>query len=215
MSTAFGDSVARLLVRVSTRQQPHIRRHCPRCATERHFASSGKFRVNAQRKILDAWLIYLCTDCDYRWNLPIHERKPVKALDPIELEALMRNDAALAERHAAAACSVSSDVAIDLAFQTAITEETAAIEMAITAAASIRLDRLLALVLGLRRAEIQNLHDGSMLSIVPPVRKALRRPASDGMTIHLDLAGCPSHLALRCRRHLAEALSTPAPDRPD
>src|SRR5882762_2086658 len=102
MSTVSSDSVAYVLVRVSSNQQPHVRRHCPRCAAERPFASSSKCRVNAQRKTIDAWLIFLCADCDYRWNLPIHERRPVGAIDPIELEALMRNDAALAGRYAAA-----------------------------------------------------------------------------------------------------------------
>jgi hypothetical protein len=207
MSPVSSDSVARVLVRVSSNQQPHLRRHCPRCAAERSFASSGKFRVNAQRKTIDAWLIFRCTDCDTRWNLPIHERRPVKAIDPIELEALMRNDAALAGRYAAANAA-SGDVDIAVRFATPMHPETQVIEITIAVAPSciIRLDRLLASVLGLRRDEIEMLHDGAMLSITPSSRKVLRRSAIDGQTIRLDLAGCPDGLATR--------LNIPASDRP-
>jgi hypothetical protein len=219
MSTTSGDRVARLFVRVSLEHQPQVKRHCPRCAGERRFASSGKFRVNAQGKTIDVWLIFRCTDCDYRWNMPVHERRPVGSLDPVALEALMRNDAALAERYAVtAAGSASADLAVALSFLAAVTAETAAIEMrlAVAASCSVRLDRLLAVVLGLPREAIQKLHAGSLLSIAPPARKALRRAAGDGMTIRLDLAGCPEALAARCRQRLvAGRFSIPAPDRPD
>ena len=209
MSTASRDSVARLLVRVSSNQQPHLRRHCPRCATERRFASSGKFRVNAQKKSLDAWLIFLCTECDTRWNLPIHERRNVKAIDPTELDALMRNDASLAA-HYAAASSSSSDVAVDFESATPITSEPSAIELTIAVGPScwIRLDRLLARVLRLPREDIQLLANDTVLSITPQSKKALRRPATDGQQVRLDLAGCSTDLKLRL------AANTRARDRP-
>jgi hypothetical protein len=218
MSTGSRDSVARLCVRVSAHQKPHVRRHCPRCATARDFASSGKFRVNAHRKTVDAWLIFRCTTCDYRWNLPIHERRQVKAVDPVELEALMRNDPALADRLAGNASSAASDVAIALALATPIGPETSviAMEITVTSACAIRLDRLLASILGLRRNEIAALSDRAALCIAPPSQKALRRTAVDGQWIQLDLALCPADVAMRCRKHLAEGrLNIPAPDRLD
>jgi len=190
MSTVSSDSVARLLVRVSSNQQPHIQRHCPRCATERCFVSSGKFRVNAHRKTIDAWLIFRCAECDSRWNLPIHERRPVKAIDPAELEALMRNDPALAARYAASD-SAAPDVAVNVTFVAPVRPETQAIEVTLIIAPScrVRLDRLLARVLGLRRQEIEELLGDAMLLIVPGSPKALRRHAVHGQTVRLDLGG--------------------------
>jgi hypothetical protein len=212
MSTASGDAVARFLIRVSANEQPHLKRHCLRCATERRFVSSGKFRVNAQKKSLDAWLIFLCTACDYRWNLPIHERQSVNTIDPTELDALMRNDAAWAARYAAAG-SISSDVAVTLAGPVPLEPKTTTIEMAIavTPACAIRLDRLLARVLGLQREETRRLSSTSLLTITPASQKALRRPAIDGQTIRIDLTGCSEELRTRLA---AALLSIPAPDRP-
>ena len=214
MSTSSRDSVARLCVRITSDHQPTIRRHCPRCAAERHFASSGKFRVNAQKKTIDAWLIFLCTECDYRLNQPVHERRPLKSIDPVGLRALMRNDRALADRHAAAS-GATSEVAVALAFSTPADPETSTIEMTIAVAPSccIRLDRLLSLILGLSRAELQRLCDEATVSIAPLSSKALRRPAIDGQTVRLDLADCPDDLARRCRGSLTEGrLNSPASD---
>ena len=217
MFTALDDLVARLLVRVSADQTPRIRRHCPRCAMDRDFTSSGKFRVNAQKKIIDSWLIFRCSDCDCRWNLPVHERRPVRTIDPDELAALMRNDGALADRYAAAASRASSNAAIAVFVLAPVHPDTRVIEMAIAVAAScsVRLDRLLALVLGLRRDAIQPLYDRAAITIRPVSAKPMRRSATDGQMIRLDLARCPNDLALRCRASLVERwLNTHVSDPP-
>ena len=54
--------------------------------------NSGKFRVNANGKSVDVWLIYRCKKCKHSWNLTIYERtKPGKI--PTELfETFMEND---------------------------------------------------------------------------------------------------------------------------
>ena len=54
--------------------------------------NSGKFRVNANGKNVDVWLIYRCKKCKHSWNLTIYERtKPGKI--PTELfEAFLEND---------------------------------------------------------------------------------------------------------------------------
>lgn len=41
---------------------------CSRCGTVKAYCSSGKFRVNANGKRIDVWLIYRCIDCDNSWN---------------------------------------------------------------------------------------------------------------------------------------------------
>lgn len=54
--------------------------------------NSGKFRVNANGKNVDVWLIYRCKKCKHSWNLTIYERiKPGKI--PVELfEAFLENE---------------------------------------------------------------------------------------------------------------------------
>ena len=66
-------------------------RHCPTCATARPFQSSGKIRLNANGRRLDAWLIYRCTSCDQTWNRTLFERRSVQQLAPSELDALQQS----------------------------------------------------------------------------------------------------------------------------
>lgn len=75
---------------------PDVYRHCKKCGTKTAFASSGLFRVNAQRKSLDIWLIYNCRSCGTSWNAAIFSRISPQALDHHTLEQYMVNDPALA-----------------------------------------------------------------------------------------------------------------------
>jgi hypothetical protein len=201
-----------LHVQVSSTSQGALHRHCPCCKTRRRFVHSGKFRVNAQKKRIDAWLIFRCTACDERWNWPVHERRPVAAIDPIELDALMRNDPDLAARHAQAAVrqsrpgSAQQEVpvrSVALAVLEPATPNCRSIEiiLAITGP-SLRLDRILAQALTLGRAEIDRLDRLAAISVVPAARRVLRRPASDGQRILIDLTVCTVEMAMWLRRRL-------------
>ncbi len=201
MSGFKSGEAARLLVQVSSLSEIGLRRHCPRCRLQRLFVSSGKFRVNAQKKRLDAWLIFRCSVCDDRWNWPVHERRPVGALDPRELDALMRNDPALAARHAQAALGQGVGGTRETSLAVTVVQpagaETNTIEIVVAVAgASLRLDRLLAQVLSIGRAEIEALSR----AVTPSTPKALRRPARDGQQIRIDLGLCSEDLAARLRR---------------
>lgn len=74
---------------------PLIRRRCHVCAAER-FRASGKFRVNANHKILDAWLLVRCTECDETAKLTVLERVAVRSIRPQLLDRLHHNDIDLA-----------------------------------------------------------------------------------------------------------------------
>lgn len=82
--------------RVAPAAVPRVLLHCPRCGRDRFFASSGRFRVNAQKKRLDAWLIYGCSVCGRTWNFPVFERLAVRDVDPALLGRLHGNCAVLA-----------------------------------------------------------------------------------------------------------------------
>ena len=57
--------------------QPLI--NCNRCGTVKAYRCSEKFRVNANGKRIDVWLIYRCVDCDNSWNFGIFERPALRS----------------------------------------------------------------------------------------------------------------------------------------
>ncbi|WP_447007518.1 DUF1062 domain-containing protein [Saccharothrix isguenensis] len=73
---------------------PLVRRRCHVCASER-FRASGKFRVNANHKVLDAWLLVLCTACEDTVKLAVLERVNVRSVRPELLDRLHDNDPGL------------------------------------------------------------------------------------------------------------------------
>ena len=66
---------------------PALRRFCPGYGCERPFVSSGKFRMNANGRRLDVWLIYKCPACGTTWNMEVVARTPVSELSPGRLRA--------------------------------------------------------------------------------------------------------------------------------
>ncbi|OKK17416.1 hypothetical protein AMK16_21490 [Streptomyces sp. CB00455] len=74
---------------------PVVLRRCPRCAFGR-FRANGAFRVNAHHKLLDAWLLALCTRCGDTTKLTVLERVNVRSVRPELLDLLHANDVGLA-----------------------------------------------------------------------------------------------------------------------
>ncbi|MET9902432.1 DUF1062 domain-containing protein [Streptomyces sp. NPDC006446] len=73
---------------------PLVLRRCHACASER-FRASGKFRVNAHHKLIDAWLLVLCTACGDTAKLTVLERIKVRSVRPELLDRLHGNDPGL------------------------------------------------------------------------------------------------------------------------
>lgn len=74
---------------------PLVRRRCHVCGARR-FRSAGKFRVNANHKLLDIWLLALCTKCGDTTKLTVRERVDVRSVRPELLDRLHGNDPTLA-----------------------------------------------------------------------------------------------------------------------
>ena len=72
---------------------PTILRACTACRSNRHYPS-GKFRVNANGKLLDVWLLVGCESCDRTSKVPVHERIQVQALENARLRMCENNDPA-------------------------------------------------------------------------------------------------------------------------
>lgn len=219
MSFEACDHVAHVHLHLTPIATPEIRRHCARCKGTQSFESSGKFRVNANGKMLDAWLIYRCSGCELAWNYPIHERRASRRFDGAELQALMQNDAALATRYAsdieglrAAGAEILAvrDVAVRRTMLLPAPASTSAIHVSITAAASckVRLDRVLAWALSLRRSDVLALHASGALLLQSLAAKALKRPTIGTQRIALDLAHVSTEMAAACRAAMCDKSET-------
>ena len=74
----------------------HAVRHCPRCRGPQRFACTGRFRVNANRRVIDVWLLLRCQRCGATARLAVVERAPVSRLGRSRLRAFQANDPELA-----------------------------------------------------------------------------------------------------------------------
>lgn len=82
-----------------TSQLPVIR-YCKKCGKKTEYICSDLFRVNAQHKYLDIWLIYKCSNCDSTWNSTIYSRVNPKNLNSEILEQFHTNDNNLVKQYA-------------------------------------------------------------------------------------------------------------------
>jgi hypothetical protein len=65
---------------------------CVDCRSESATTGEGRFRVNANGKRLDVWLLVRCLSCDRTSKLTVHERASVKSFDPAVLHGYRVND---------------------------------------------------------------------------------------------------------------------------
>jgi len=70
---------------------PAIVKACVSCRFTRHHAT-GKFRVNANGKVIDVWMLIRCEQCGRTAKIPVHERVYVRALEPGRRLMLEGND---------------------------------------------------------------------------------------------------------------------------
>lgn len=79
---------------------PPAIKYCKKCGKKTEYIYSKLFRINAQRKHLDIWLIYKCSDCDSTWNMTIYSRINPKSIAPEILDGFHSNNEELAKRYA-------------------------------------------------------------------------------------------------------------------
>jgi hypothetical protein len=80
---------------ISILSAPCVKRHCSRCGEKKPFVPSDQIRINAQKKLLDVWLIHRCRDCGQTWNMEVFARISPKQLDRETYDRLLSNDPAL------------------------------------------------------------------------------------------------------------------------
>lgn len=85
---------------IEYKSQLPVIRYCKKCGKKTEYICSDLFRVNAQHKYLDVWLIYKCSNCDSTWNSTIYSRINPKNLNPEILEQFYTNDYNLVKQYA-------------------------------------------------------------------------------------------------------------------
>lgn len=79
---------------------PTVLRYCKKCGKKSEYICSGEFRINAQQKALDIWLIYKCARCNTTWNSTIYTCASPQKLEAGLLERFLGNDKDLAMQYA-------------------------------------------------------------------------------------------------------------------
>ncbi|WP_026122224.1 DUF1062 domain-containing protein [Nocardiopsis halotolerans] len=167
---------------------PLLSSRCVDCRSEAATTGEGRFRVNANGKLLDVWLLVHCVSCGRTSKLTVHERVPVRSLDPCELDGYHANDPQLvastlldpllARRNRftldwrGAWRLDAPPVALDEVWPTRM-------EVLFEAPVPVRPERLIARGLGLSRSEVSRRVKCDI---------SLRRPVSTGFTFTV-LAG--------------------------
>ncbi|GAA5765541.1 DUF1062 domain-containing protein [Streptosporangium roseum] len=73
---------------------PLLSLRCLECRATVATTGEGRFRVNANGKLLDVWLLVRCVACGQTSKVTVHERAPVRSFDPVQLHAFETNDSA-------------------------------------------------------------------------------------------------------------------------
>ncbi|MFC8914949.1 DUF1062 domain-containing protein [Streptomyces sp. NPDC047821] len=155
---------------------PLVLRRCHTCTSGR-FRANGKFRVNAHHKLIDAWLLVLCTACGDTAKLTVLERVNVRSVRPDLLDRLHDNDPVLAAellqdpvvRHRnRIALDWDGAWRLDTGGSDHLDREVLDVSVRFAARIPVRPVRLVAEGCGLSRAEARRLvAEGKLVSAVP------------------------------------------------
>ncbi|MFF2426940.1 DUF1062 domain-containing protein [Streptomyces mirabilis] len=154
---------------------PLVRRRCHACASER-FRTTGKFRVNANHKLIDVWLLALCTACGETAKIAVLERMSVRSVRPELLDRMHDNDPGLAaellqdpvvRRRSRIALDWDNAWRLDTGGSDHLDREVIDVSVRFAARIPVRPVRLIAEGCGLSRAEVERLiMEGKLVSTV-------------------------------------------------
>lgn len=181
---------------VST-QSYSVVRQCARCDGPRIFESSGKFRLNANGKRLDAWLIYRCAACGRSWNRTLFERRAVDTVAPELLEALQSNDPARVAAFGFAFERAGAAFEIHKRRIRADPPPWRGLEIRMEAGRGApRLDLVLARGLGQPRGRLALWAQEGRLCVASERKRALSKPVAAGMIVRATLDGLAEAAAI-------------------
>jgi hypothetical protein len=157
---------------IIAREIPSVIRNCSKCKKNTEFYCSEKFRVNANQKMVDVWLIYNCVCCESTWNYPIYSRVHVNKINSELHQKFMGNDKSTIWHYAfqiSRLRSLCSDVNTEICYELRKEKELQSMMQNTTITISsqyefgLRLDKLLAEIFQVSRKKVANLVQEGLL----------------------------------------------------
>jgi hypothetical protein len=156
---------------------PAIVTACVSCRSMRHHPT-GRFRVNANGKLLDVWMLICCELCGRTSKIPVHERIHVRALEHQRLLMFENNHPAMV-RHLVMDTALAGKAAYrldwsgtweletDMPFYELANEDSAPLEVVIRfeLPAPIRVAKLLMAGFGLSRSAVRGMVDSGRIRL--------------------------------------------------
>lgn len=173
---------------------PQPIRHCSSCKVTRPFQSSGKVRLNANGKRLDAWLIYRCSVCERTWNHTLLERASLQMIAETDLYAMEHSSPDWVRVHEQDIPALkrncdgiidSENVVVSKPGRPSMLETPAIVELTLVPEAPTgqRLDRVLAQELSLSRSSLKALSNTGKLDVQPAGPKALSKKIASKVAV--------------------------------
>jgi hypothetical protein len=194
--------------RVEPATPPRPHRHCATCGRTRAFQSSGRVRLNANGRKVDAWLIYKCLACERTWNLPLLERVAVSDVPPGDLKAMEASDPGWVKMRAHDTvrlrryCDRIELTVYRLAPAPPLGGGLSIVSLSLEVSCPTgeRLDRLLSRELQWSRAGLLALVRSGVVGVQPDTERTLRKPVASGMVVRfrLDLLAGQMRTDLEC-----------------
>jgi hypothetical protein len=172
---------------------PTVVKSCMDCSGTRHYPS-GKFRVNANGKLLDVWLLLCCAACGRTSKVPVHERVRVQSLEHARRLAYETNEPAMVRELVMSASLAAKngyrldwtgtwELETDTPFYSLDDPAPLTVLISFELPAPVRAERLLTLGLGLSRAEVRRMvADGRIRLPLALDAKAHIRTSSSPLT---------------------------------
>ncbi|MEN2768445.1 DUF1062 domain-containing protein [Ornithinibacillus xuwenensis] len=164
---------------IIAREIPSVIRNCSKCKRNTEFYCSEKFRVNANQKMVDVWLIYNCVCCESTWNYPIYSRVHVNKINSELHKKFMGNDKSTIWHYAfqiSRLRNLCSDVNTEICYELRKEKELQSMMQNTTISIrsqyefGLRLDKLLAEILGVSRTKIATFVQDGLLVLPPHVK---------------------------------------------
>jgi hypothetical protein len=87
----------KLNIKIKLQESYKIIRNCSGCGKKSTYVNTNNFRVNANGRKVDVWLIYQCQECKHTYNLSIFERVKPEEISREQYEKYLANDKVLSD----------------------------------------------------------------------------------------------------------------------
>ncbi|TFB15030.1 DUF1062 domain-containing protein [Filobacillus milosensis] len=180
-----------LTYEIIPQETPNVIRNCSKCKRDTEFYCSEKFRVNANQKMVDVWVVYNCIHCEGTWNYPIFSRVHVNKINSNLYQKFMNNDRetvwyyAFQFNHLRKLCNeVSTNIRYELREKRLETNSNnLTIKFYCKYDFDLRIDKVLAEILGVSRSTLKKLELEGILMLNPKI--SMKKKIFDNLQITL------------------------------